>query len=199
MFNTETKIKEAALRVFSEKGYASTKTRDIASSAGVNVSTLHYHYRSKDKLFKVISDEVFSQFNKISDEVFEADISFDEKIKSFVSRYTDFCKLNPQLPSFIVFESERNPELVYGNIDFKKFDSKIESELKELISKGKIHPITYPDFILNLVSLTIFPFLNRHMLHRVNGLSNEELDALLERRKEMIPKMIIDSIYIESN
>ena len=196
MISTEQKIKKAALKVFSDKGYADTKTRDIANSAGVNISTLHYYFRSKDKLFKVISDEVFDKFNAISDRIFDSEASFKEKIKLFVSEYTDFCKDNPTIPSFIVFESERNPEKVYGKIDFRRFDSKIEKQLQQLISEKKIKPISYPNFILNLVSLTIFPFLNKHMLHQMNGLSEKDFHELLETRKEMVPKMIINDLYL---
>lgn len=195
--STEEKIKKAALNVFAEKGYDQTKTRDIASSAGVNISTLHYYYRSKDRLFKMVSDEVFAKFNGISDAIFDADISFKQKIKRFVSDYTDFCRANPKLASFIIFESERNPEKVYDNIDFERFDRKIETELKELIDQGIIRPTSFPNFILNLVSLTIFPFLNKHMLHKFNGLTDKDFENLLEERKQIVPNMIIDSLFLK--
>jgi len=194
---TEEKIKRAALDVFSAKGYSQTKTRDIASSAGVNISTLHYYYRSKDRLFKVVSDEVFTKFNKISDDIFDAEISFKEKIVKFVSDYTDFCSANPKLASFIIFESERNPEKVFDHIDFERFDRKIEGELNELIRRKVIRPISYPNFILNLVSMTIFPFLNKHMLHRLNGLTEKDFERLLEERKRMVPRMIINDLYLK--
>ncbi|GAB5476154.1 MAG: TetR/AcrR family transcriptional regulator [Maribacter sp.] len=197
MVSTERKIKDAALQVFAEKGYDQTKTRDIANSAGVNISTLHYYYRSKDKLFKMVSDEVFAKFNQISDSIFESDIPFKEKINRFVSDYTDFCRKNPKLASFIVFESERNPEKVYDNIDFERFDRKIELELKHLIAEGIVRPISYPNFILNLVSLTVFPFLNKHMLHKMNGLTENDFNDLLEQRKTMVPKMVIDYLYLK--
>ncbi len=193
---TEEKIKNAALEVFSKKGYSDTKTREIAASAGVNISTLHYYYRSKDRLFRVVSDEVFGQFSDIGNSIFDSEIPFREKIVNFVSEYTDFCKANPHIPSFIVFESERNPKKVYGNIDFKSFDRKVETELNELIAQKVVRPISYTNFILNLVSLTVFPFLNKHMLHEINGLSEKDFDELLESRKAMVPQMIIDQLFI---
>ncbi len=196
MTSTEQKIKDAAFKIFADKGYAQTKTRDIANSARVNISTLHYYFRSKDKLFKVVSDEVFGKFSGIVETIFDADIPFQEKIRGFVTVYTDFCKDYPSIPSFIVFESERNPEKVYGKIDFKKFDRKVELQLKACISKGEIRPISYPNFILNLVALTIFPFLNKHMLYTVNGLSDKDFDELLEIRKVMVPRMIINDLYV---
>ncbi len=195
--STEEKIKKAALKVFSDKGYAQTKTRDIASNAGVNISTLHYYYRSKDRLFKMVSDEVFEKFNKISHDILDADIPFEEKIRRFVSDYTDFYKANPKLASFIIFESERNPEKVFDNIDFERFDQKAERELRQLIQRGVIRPISYPNFVLNMVSMTVFPFLNKHMLHKFNGLTEKDFEDLLEERKIMVPQMIIDHLYLK--
>ncbi|WP_422079620.1 TetR/AcrR family transcriptional regulator [Ulvibacterium sp.] len=197
--NTEERIKQAAIEVFAKKGFSDTKTRDIAAAANVNISTLHYYYRNKDTLFKIVADDVFRQFNAISESILNSDISFKEKIKEFVCQYTDFCKKNPHFPSFIVFESERNPDRVYGKIDFKAMDNVIERELNELIEKKVIRPISYPNYVLNLVSLTSFPFLNKHMLHRINGLSEDDFNELLETRKEMVPKMIIDYLYLKED
>ena len=44
--STEEKLKEAARIVFTKKGYAATKTRDIAEEAGLNLALFHYYFRS---------------------------------------------------------------------------------------------------------------------------------------------------------
>lgn len=49
---TRQAILVAAERCFSESGFAGTPTRRIASKAGVNVATLHYHFGSKEKLYR---------------------------------------------------------------------------------------------------------------------------------------------------
>ena len=43
--STEEKIKEAAQKVFIKKGYAATRTRDIADEAGINLALLNYYFR----------------------------------------------------------------------------------------------------------------------------------------------------------
>ncbi len=52
--STEEKIKEAARRVFTQKGYAATRTRDIAEESGLNLALINYYFRSKEKLFDII-------------------------------------------------------------------------------------------------------------------------------------------------
>nr|WP_230081456.1 TetR/AcrR family transcriptional regulator [Aeromicrobium senzhongii] len=45
-------ITDSARRVFSEKGYAATRTREIAAEAGVNEAMLYRHFPSKEELFE---------------------------------------------------------------------------------------------------------------------------------------------------
>ena len=59
--STEEKFKEAARVVFTRKGYAATKTRDIAEEAGLNLALLNYYFRSKEKLFEIIMLEKITQ------------------------------------------------------------------------------------------------------------------------------------------
>src|ERR1700736_6685770 len=59
---TEEKIKEAARKLFTQKGFAATRTRDIAEEAGINLALLNYYFRSKQKLFDLIMMENFRQF-----------------------------------------------------------------------------------------------------------------------------------------
>ena len=184
------------MEIFSKKGFAATKTRDIATAADVNISTLHYYYRNKDTIYKVVADEVFHQFNQMVDVINTSDLTFKERIRQFVFQFTDLCIKNPHFPSFMVFESQRNPEKIFDKVDFKAIDNTIERELNELIEKRIIRPISYPDYALNVSGLVFFPFLNKHMVQRNNGLTDEDFNRLVENRKELVADMIIDYLYL---
>ena len=60
--STEEKILRAAETLFLRKGFAETKTRDIADKAGINLALLNYYYRSKEKLFNRIMLETIRVF-----------------------------------------------------------------------------------------------------------------------------------------
>ena len=49
---TEEKIIRAADKIFTQKGYAATRTREIAEEAGTNLALLNYYFGSKEKLFR---------------------------------------------------------------------------------------------------------------------------------------------------
>jgi TetR/AcrR family transcriptional regulator, cholesterol catabolism regulator len=53
-----TKIREAAAKLFAEKGFENTTTRDIAGAAGINNASLYYYFDSKEQLLYQILEEV---------------------------------------------------------------------------------------------------------------------------------------------
>jgi AcrR family transcriptional regulator len=54
---TRRQILAAAGEAFSEAGYVGATTRAVASRAGVNVATLHYHFGSKEGLYRAVLAE----------------------------------------------------------------------------------------------------------------------------------------------
>lgn len=53
---------EAAYTLIGEKGLEGLRTRDIAARAGVNISTLHYYFGTKDALLVAIVEHVTDKF-----------------------------------------------------------------------------------------------------------------------------------------
>lgn len=58
--DTSKKIERAALSLVAKGGYANVSMRDIAREAGVALSQINYHYRSKEGLFIALGRRVRS-------------------------------------------------------------------------------------------------------------------------------------------
>ena len=54
-------IRSAAARLFAEKGYAATTTREICQLAGVTKPVLYYHFTSKELLFMKLVTEAWQE------------------------------------------------------------------------------------------------------------------------------------------
>ncbi|MEZ3160639.1 TetR/AcrR family transcriptional regulator [Microbacterium sp. BWT-B31] len=52
---TRTRLLDAAITAFSEKGFHATTTRDIAGAAGMSPAAVYVHHRSKEDLLHLIS------------------------------------------------------------------------------------------------------------------------------------------------
>ncbi len=190
------KILVAAKNVFLVKGMAGARMQDIANEAGINKALLHYYFRNKEQLFKVIfkeaSDKLFPKINSI----FESDSSLFEKIEHFTREYITVMLENPYLPLFVLNEINADPHYFIRKIWGKnkprpeKFLQQIEKEVK----KGIIKKISPDQLLMNLISLTIFPFVSKPMFQANLGLDEVQFRNIMERRKKEIPKFIIDSI-----
>jgi AcrR family transcriptional regulator len=51
---TPARVLREAERLFAERGFDGVTIRDVASAAGINVSTLHFHWKSKRMLYEAV-------------------------------------------------------------------------------------------------------------------------------------------------
>src|SRR6476660_2348313 len=112
----EERILAAARKVFVKKGMAGARMQDIADEAGINKALLHYYFRSKEKLFEVIFQEVAAELLPRINQVLEADLPLFEKIEKFCSAYIEKIMQNPFLPLFFIDEANKQPDLFLHKI-----------------------------------------------------------------------------------
>ena len=62
--NTKSRILDAALTLFSEKGYHSVSVAEIADVVGIKAPSLYKHYKSKRDIFDVILSEMQIRYEK---------------------------------------------------------------------------------------------------------------------------------------
>ncbi len=195
--NTEARIKEAARIVFLNKGFAATRTRDIAEEAGINLALLNYYFRSKQKLFNIImldSLKIFlsSIFNVIND----SKLSFEEKLVSISSNYIDTLLVNPEISLFILSELRNDPAHLIDNVGIKDIilNSDLFIQLMNKIDSGEFKVINPLDFIVNFIGMTVFPFLASPILKILGSMDQKEFNAMIESRKEQIPKWVLATL-----
>src|SRR4051812_26273321 len=103
--NTETKIKSAARVVFLKKGFAATRTRDIAEEAKMNLALLNYYFKSKEKLFDLIMLETLVEFLRGMGIIFNDNTtSLEKKVELMAEKYIDLISAEPEIPIFIMSE-----------------------------------------------------------------------------------------------
>lgn len=61
---TKEKIIQTARTLFAIKGFDGASVREIAVGAGVNIAALNYHFTSKEKLFFLVIESIFSSTSK---------------------------------------------------------------------------------------------------------------------------------------
>lgn len=195
--NTEQRILEAARKVFLTRGMDGARMQDIADEAGINKAMLHYYFRDKDSLFDVVFLEEAQKFFPKINAIFASDEPLFTKIENFVAEYIDEMKGNPGLPWFVLNEVNRNPdefmEKIWGRANMPqpgKFLEQIAAEIKA----GRIRKTEPVQLLMNMISMTIFPFVARPVFSRIMQLNPQQFSAIMEQRKKEIPRFIIDAI-----
>ncbi|HEY4110913.1 TetR/AcrR family transcriptional regulator [Puia sp.] len=190
--STEEKIKEAARKLFTKKGFAATRTRDIAEEAGLNLALLNYYFRSKQKLFDIIMMENFRQFlGGMSAYFADESLTMEERISRVVNAYIDFLTEFPDLPLFILNELRGNPSKIAMKVNEEvgPARSQLFKELLNAKKEGKTALDPF-HFVANLVGLTVFPFVGKPLLQRVTNASDEQFRAYMEERRKLVPMWI---------
>lgn len=185
---TEQKIVEAARKIFTQKGYAATKTRDIAEEAGINLALLNYYFGSKENLFKLIVTEKFEDlFGLMSPILSDKDITLEEKIRTLVTNYTKLLTENEDLPIFVLNELKNNGSIFDHILQQARTMSQPILD-DQLVSNA--HSISTADFIMNIVSMTIFPFIAKPLFIASGILKEEEFLQFIHNREKLIPEWI---------
>jgi AcrR family transcriptional regulator len=193
----EERILAAAKKIFTSKGMAGARMQDIADEAGINKALLHYYFRDKDKLFELIFLEEAQKFFPKINAIFNSDALLFQKIENFVTEYIDEMQENPYLPWFVMNEINRDPDQfmykIWGKDNLPK-PAKFLEQIEKEIKKGTIKRINPLHLLLNLLSMTIFPFVAKPMVIRNLRMNDTQFKQAMEQRKAEIPKFIIDSI-----
>ena len=197
--NSEERIKAAARKVFHQKGYAATRTRDIAEEAGINHAMVNYYFRSKEKLFGIVMTETMGQFFKgvgviLNDE----STSLEKKIEQVVANYIDLLLEEPDLPTFIFNEVRPNPQFFVEQSPIREVltNSALTRQYAEAVARGEISEPNLMHAILNVIGLVIFPFVAKPILSAITNLPEEQYKALMLQRKEQIPQWIKSMLFL---
>jgi TetR/AcrR family transcriptional regulator len=200
---TESKIKEAATRVFLTKGFDGTTTRAIATEAGMNLALVNYYFRSKEKLFTEIFEDMFRLMMEGMLEVFHRPLSLREKIVALIDHDFELFKKHPDLVIFVLSEVHRNPERFFSMIKLKHFqevfsrNSFIHKELQEASNQKIIRPINPSNAVFTIMSSMHTIFSTKILLKHLDDMSEEEFESFSEAHKEISKNMLIKYLFEE--
>ncbi len=171
--------------------------QEIAAEAGVNQALLHYYFRTKERLSGAVFEQFASRLFPALIQVLGSDLPLDEKVRGVVDAYLENLTRNPFLPGYILSELHHHPErvaqLVKGATGvvpgavFPALLRKIGRQIDERVDAGTMRPIAPDQFVINLISLCIFPFAARPMLSIALGMDDAAFARFIKRRRTDLP------------
>lgn len=201
--NTQDKILEAARKVFIRDGFDGARMQEIASEAGINKALLHYYYKNKESLFNLVFEDAFAAFVPKLHAIFSGNTSAVEKLCAYVETHVELLMEKPDLPIFVVHEIHRDPDRFFSNLlskmpgppPFAQFMDQLVSEMEA----GKIRRMD-PRFVwMNVMGMTVFPFVAAPLMSRMLLTDKETYLMLLKERVSSVQQFIQSSLLIHES
>ena len=186
---TQELIKETAKQLFFVQGRFDATTQEIADEAGINRTLINYYFRSRDNLLKIIFDEAKEVDRKKTELIQLSDVPFRQKMENFIEISLNTSLRYPYLETYIVTQMNKGNCVSKREID-ASITEKLFAEIKDEMKKGTIAKTEPVQFVLNLVSLLVFPTAVRPLLMESLNLEKEDYDKLIRDRKEIIMNML---------
>jgi len=138
MGNMKNAIKTISINLFYKKGYFATSISDIAREAGIQKSSIYYHYSNKEELL----------FDILKTAMVDLDENLEAQIKGAQGAEE---KMRAAIQSHVIFHMERQKEVIISDSELRgltvdnyknimkmrdDYERKFQSLIKEGIEKG---------------------------------------------------------------
>lgn len=144
MEETRDRITQAALGVFSTKGYAGATTREIATAAGVNEVTLFRHFGNKARLLVAVMEN-YSAIPVIVDTL-QHDLTgnYRQDLKTIAMHILALWEQRKQLIMIMMMEAQHHPQEVKMLTHVpRKVREYLSEYLQGLSQKGIVKPVNF--------------------------------------------------------
>lgn len=173
----------------------------IAKEAGVNQALLHYYFRSKAGLAEAVFQRAARELFPPVLRMLASASPLEEKVREVVRIELDTLQRNPFLPGYVLAELNHHPERVGQFVSSltgvsietvgPRVFARLGAQIDQAVAAGEMRPIPPEQFVINLLSLCIFPFAARPMLMAVTGMDDADFQAMIERRKAELPEFFL--------
>lgn len=196
---TEELILDAAMKIFTRRGFAGARMEEIAKEAGINRALLHYYYRDKETMFNIIFETRFKEFFSGLMQIFGMKATIHEKLKAMIAHEIDTLMKHPDLPRFVINEIVQQPERLFQEgqkmgINPRQLIEKFETQVKQAVDNGEILPISGRQLLMNTMSLCIYPFVAKPIVKALLQLDENSYSHEMELRKEEVYEFLMRAI-----
>ncbi|MEO7338275.1 MAG: TetR/AcrR family transcriptional regulator [Caldimonas sp.] len=182
---------DAALDLFVEKGFAATRSEEVALRAGVSKGTLYLYYPSKEDLLKeVIRHNVVNQIAEGADLIRQFDGGTPELLAKVLrlwwmrvgeTRASGILKL-------MMSEARNFPEIAQFYVDevIKPSHAMFGALVQRGIDRGEFRAVNVDDVVHVLITPLLFLVMNKHSLGACSVGSRLEAAPIIDAQIDLV-------------
>jgi AcrR family transcriptional regulator len=193
---TQQRILNAAHRVFLRRGTHGARMQEVADEAGVNKALLHYYFRSKDRLAEAVFEGAVGDFFPRLMGLLGSDLPIEAKVEAVIHAETDFLAERPYLPGYLISELTFDPERIRRFVGSRASVpvATLKAQLDQRVAEGTLRPIRAEQFIVNLISLIVFPFAARPLIETLLDLEGDRFASFRNERRATLAAFFLNAL-----
>lgn len=133
--NVRQRLLDAALQLFSTKGYAATSVRELVETAGVTKPVLYYYFKNKEGLYLALMGDALGSFYQVAEQALAAPGSVCERICGYCTALLDIFVARLDLAR-LIYAIFYGPPQGAPHIDFEASFSTMLAHMEQLVSEG---------------------------------------------------------------
>ncbi len=133
--NARQRLLDAALQLFSSKGYAATSVRELVETAGVTKPVLYYYFSNKEGLYLTLMQEGLGDFYQAAQQAVTAPGSITERIIGYCTTLLDIFVARLDVAR-LVYAIFYGPPQGAPHIDFEASFNTMLTDMEQLVSEG---------------------------------------------------------------
>lgn len=133
--NVRQRLLDAALQLFSTKGYAATSVRELVEAAGVTKPVLYYYFKNKEGLYLALMGDALGSFYQVAEQALAAPGSVCERICGYCTALLDIF-VQRLAVARLIFAIFYGPPQGAPHIDFEASFSTMLAHMEQLVNEG---------------------------------------------------------------
>lgn len=159
--DTESRLLDAALEVFAEKGLHGASTQEIAQRAGVKKPTLHYYFRHKETLYETVFQRAFMKMSEDFGPRLQGDLNFEEVLRRFIAHHVRAYAEHPATVRLWMHENLIGapvavPVLLNNHRDPESPYRRLMDSMQEAMNRGEIRQVDPGQTFISIMGASLF-------------------------------------------
>ena len=160
-------ILNAAMRLFSRRGFDGTSLQDIAEAVGIRKASLFHHFPSKEEMRLRVLDKLLSHWNEVLPRILAATSAGVDQSDAIIQEGTAFFMADPDRARFLareILDSAQGIEALL-NTHVRPWFAILCQHIRKGQAAGRIYSDVDPEaYILQMVNLVVCSIATYDML-----------------------------------
>jgi len=191
---TKRRLLQAAIRLFSEKGYHGVSVDEIVAKAKSNKRMVYHYYGSKNDIYLAALVDVLGRLESVEFQAVVAKGRADQQLRDLLVAYFKFLDANPEFYRLLLWENlERGRHMARSASKLSKnpFTERFRLIIEDGVRQGIFRaPADIRHLLVNFIGLCFIYYSNYHSLKISLGL---DMDS--PKVREMRVTQVVDLAF----